>query len=232
MCADFSKRALVVTADGSHTVVLTDSEVHYHSVHGAVQESKHVFLRMGWEALAKRSSPVHILEIGFGTGLNAFLQYELSQTTQTSVFYTAIEAYPLDSELAYACNYAQVLNAPELQKDFEQLHTCAWDAPHVFSDTFTLLKRHTHLADYMPAQGSMDLIYFDAFAPTFQPELWTVEVFQKLYDSLRAGGILVTYCAKGDVRRAMQAAGFAVERLAGPPGKREMLRGFKGGFCW
>jgi tRNA U34 5-methylaminomethyl-2-thiouridine-forming methyltransferase MnmC len=228
VCPDFSKRSLQLTADGSHTVVLNDTQVHYHSVHGAVQESKHVFLKMGWEALEQGRSDVHILEIGFGTGLNTLLQYQLSLTNQTRIHYTALEAYPLELDLALSCNYAQALGAPDLQTDFERMHTCAWNTPYKLSERFVLEKLQLALEKYVPASNALDLIYFDAFAPTFQPELWTVEVFRNLFNGLREGGILVTYCAKGDVRRAMQAAGFVVERLAGPPGKREMLRGRRG----
>ncbi|MGL4598605.1 MAG: tRNA (5-methylaminomethyl-2-thiouridine)(34)-methyltransferase MnmD, partial [Bacteroidia bacterium] len=224
---DFNKRSLAITADGSHTVVLTDEAIHYHSIHGAIQESKHVFLRMGWEALPSSKHEVRILEIGFGTGLNALLQFELGQQTTRPVHYTALEAYPLELELALACNYVSTENAYTQRTVFEQMHRCAWNESIQLSEHFVLEKIHTTLENYQPKSQSIDLIYFDAFAPNFQPELWTIEIFSKLYQALATGGLLVTYCAKGEVRRNLQAAGFSVERLDGPPGKREMLRGKK-----
>lgn len=220
-----SKRKLLPTKDGSHTLLLPDLDITYHSRHGAVAESMHVFINAGLHyAWQKGFQNVRILEMGFGTGLNALLTLAETQKGFQNVYYTALELYPLTVKEAEALNYVELLPAHE--RDFKMLHECNWGEYVKITERFTLRKERSDLLQYESAQ-LFDVIYYDAFAPSAQPELWTESVFKKLYNLLQAAGILVTYCAKGDVRRALLAAGFSVAKLQGPPGKREMLRAEK-----
>ncbi|MEO5642228.1 MAG: tRNA (5-methylaminomethyl-2-thiouridine)(34)-methyltransferase MnmD [Bacteroidia bacterium] len=224
------ERKVTLTEDGSSTVFNSSLKQHYHSIHGAVQESQHVFMRMGWEFSAWPELPgeISILEIGFGTGLNAFLVLlKCTEELNRHVSYTSLEAFPLEEEEFTALNYSTALNFPDRHDKFLALHRAEWEVPTAIANGFTLLKKKIKLEDFIPEQTSFDLIFFDAFSPEAQPELWTEEIFKKLYDGMKPGGILVTYCAKGQVRRNLIATGFSVERLEGPPGKREMLRGRK-----
>jgi tRNA U34 5-methylaminomethyl-2-thiouridine-forming methyltransferase MnmC len=218
------ERKPILTADGSSTIYNSLLHQHYHSIHGAVQESQHVFMKMGWREIRNLKPEIEVLEIGFGTGLNAFLVLkECLQNASTKCSYTSLEAFPLEEEKIAELNYAGE-NEKEL---FQSLHDAEWNKEVMISNNFSLHKIQTKLEDFIPEENKYDLIFFDAFSPEAQPELWTEEIFRKLFLSMKAGGILVTYCAKGQVRRNLQAAGFAVERAEGPPGKREMLRGRK-----
>jgi tRNA U34 5-methylaminomethyl-2-thiouridine-forming methyltransferase MnmC len=221
--SDFYKREIVVTKDGSSSIYLPAFDEHYHSVHGAVQESKHVFMKMGWEPVASKQEEISILEIGFGTGLNAFLVLEQALLFPgKKVHYASLEAFPVAEEQAGLLNYAE-----QNREHFLRLHASGWEKPVAILPNFQLEKRKITLQEFMPEESHYDLVFFDAFAPRVQPELWTEEVFRKMHKALKPGGILVTYCSKGDVRRAMIAAGLSVEKLPGPPGKREMLRAAK-----
>ena len=219
------KRELIVTADGSHTVAIPDLNVTYHSRRGAIQESMHVFIEAGLRYILNQSTvpSINLFEMGFGTGLNAFLTAIEAQNQQRKVQYTAVEPYPLSPEEAAGLNYSKTLQHHKL---FTALHQSPWNGDVTISDSFTLRKEKVSLFNFSTHQ-LFNLIYYDAFAPAAQPELWTVEVFQKLFDLLAPRGVLVTYCAKGAVRRAMTAAGFTVTKLPGPAGKREMLRAEK-----
>jgi tRNA U34 5-methylaminomethyl-2-thiouridine-forming methyltransferase MnmC len=222
------ERKIVITRDGSSTIYHAELDQHYHSIHGAVQESKHVFMKMGFFPIKESGlelthcKEISILEVGFGTGLNAFLVLqECLRDVSLKCFYTSLEAFPLSVE-----NSAQLNYAGESEKEyFESLHAAEWNKAISITKNFVLHKIQIKLEDFIPAENSYDLIFFDAFSPEAQPELWTEEIFKKLYHGMKANGILVTYCAKGQVRRNLVAAGFNVERLEGPPGKREMLRG-------
>lgn len=226
------ERKLQVTSDGSHTIAIPDMNVTYHSRHGAIQESMHVFIKAGWDALLDSfkvkgdAEPecINILEMGFGTGLNALLTLQHSHGRK--VYYESLEKHPLPASMAESLNYAAMLNDSSLEVPFARMHSCAWDEPVGITQGFTLFKSSTSLLSFQSGKR-FHLIFFDAFAPNAQPELWTPEVFTNLFNHLLAGGILVTYCSKGDVRRALQAAGFKVEKIPGPPGKREMLRARK-----
>lgn len=213
----------ILTSDGSSTLYAPAFNEHYHSIHGAIQESMHVFIRAGLDQFPAPDCHLAIWEMGFGTGLNALLTY--IHAAGRSIHYTGIEAYPLDAAMLASLNYAQALEGSEAV--YCQLCEAPWDLPLALSAHFTLLKRHIDLADYEPEQP-FDLIYYDAFAPNAQPELWSDAVMERLYQWLRPGGVFVTYSAKSSVRRALLQAGFAVEKLPGPPGKREMLRARKG----
>jgi len=219
------ERKLIITKDGSHTISVPEMKVTYHSVHGAIQESMHVFIQAGL-----RDSGVfdflgvnHVLEIGFGTGLNALLTLIEADKQKNRIYYTAIELYPLNEAEISSLNYCEQLNKPNYKRLFEKMHQGEWEEMFEITDYFRLTKIKCSLPDFSSG-NSFFLIYFDAFAPNAQPELWTKEVFEKLYNMMTEGGRLVTYCSKGDVRRAMQAAGFNVVKLPGPAGKREMLR--------
>lgn len=219
--------ALITTDDGSHSLYSERYGVTYHSKYGAVTESGHVFIDAGLRYKAVVQRDIALLEIGFGTGLNAFMTWLEAEKRNLCVDYTGIEAYPLTLKEASAFNFAAQLRAPERHADFLRLHRSTWDHPHVFSEQFSFAKHRIRLEEFIPHEG-YDLIYFDAFAPQAQPELWTEAIFARLHEALRSDGALVTYCAKGDVKRTLKKVGFEVERLQGPPGKREMTRAVRG----
>lgn len=217
-------RELQRTADGSYTLFVPEMNEHYHSVNGAVQESMHIFIRGGLHRKVKEM--VRIMEIGFGTGLNALLTLIDAEAASVSrIDYYSVELYPLPLETVKALNYGEQIY-PERNDLFWALHEAEWNKEVEICPWFTLHKilGDSNTCDFPP---DIDLIYFDAFAPDKQPEMWTPEIFEKLYARTAPGGIIVTYCAKGEVRRRMQAAGFCMQRLPGPPGKRHMLLGVK-----
>lgn len=222
------ERKIIKTADGSVTIHLPDWDEQYHSKHGAVQEARHVFIKMGLHFFLKenRHSEISILEIGFGTGLNAFITFLESVKLPVKINYTGVEAYPVTSEEISALNYAENLSAERQASVFQKIHQCSWEQPQVISGNFTLLKLKKKFEE-IKAKESFNIIYFDAFGARVQPDLWTEEIFKIMFEALKPGGILVTYSAKGSVRRNLQTVGFLVERLPGPPGKREMLRAIK-----
>lgn len=228
------KREILLTADGSTTIHLPDWGENYHSKHGAIQEAYHVFIKSGFEKVLERISEkskstateIAILEIGFGTGLNAFITFLEGIKHHQKIEYIGVEAYPVIADEIVKLNYISELNATAYQTDFNEMHRVSWDEKHSISSDFTLIKRKQFFADIEDV-NKFDLIYFDAFGAEHQPELWTEAIFLKMFTALKTNGVLVTYCAKGSVRRAMQSVGFTVERLDGPPGKREMLRAIK-----
>lgn len=213
------------TADGSHTLFVPSLNEHYHSVNGAVQESLHVFIHAGFEKVKKYA--INVLEIGFGTGLNAFLTLkELTASTEIEcVIYHAVELFPLDNQLVEQMNYPAAA-WPEKRDWFTALHQAPWGQPCVITPGFTLYKMQDDARTCL-FPNAVDLIYFDAFGPDKQPDMWEQSMFDRLYACMAEGGVFVTYCAKGEVRRRLQAAGFTMERLPGPPGKRHMLLGRK-----
>ena len=223
------QRNLLVTDDGSHTIEVPELNVSYHSRYGAIQESLHVFIEAGFKHIISEQQspdPVRIFEMGFGTGLNALLTLISAGQHKKTIYYETIEAFPPEEHLALSLNYCEQLQRPDLASVFHQLHICKWNTKTAITPFFQFKKTNTTLQNFS-TDRLFHLIYYDAFAPNAQPELWTEAIFKKLYRMLEPGGALVTYCSKGDVRRAMQVAGFAVEKLKGPPGKREMLRGAK-----
>ncbi|MCP4125172.1 MAG: tRNA (5-methylaminomethyl-2-thiouridine)(34)-methyltransferase MnmD [Bacteroidetes bacterium] len=222
------ERKLKETADGSHTFYVKELKEHYHSVHGAIQESRHVFIEAGLNDLQHQPS-IQILEVGFGTGLNALLTLLSGVSVSTQINYTALEAYPLTQKEAEKLNFIDQLSIPEMRPVFQAMHTCKWEDSVLVCRNFSLNKLRMDLLEFQSPEPVYDLIYFDAFAPQIQPELWTDSVFQNLFNGMKQGGVLVTYCAKGSVKRALKAAGFSVEGIPGPPGKREMTRAVKRG---
>ncbi|WP_088323779.1 tRNA (5-methylaminomethyl-2-thiouridine)(34)-methyltransferase MnmD [Polaribacter tangerinus] len=215
------KREILITSDGSSTIHLPDWNEQYHSKNGSINETYHVFIESGLKQLAKNK--VAILEIGFGTGLNCFITY---LEAQKEIDYVGVEAYPVTPEEVEKMNFIDVLNAGDKKDVFDKMHATTWEEKHKISSNFSLTKRKQFFEDIEDI-NNFDLIYFDAFGARVQPQLWTEDIFAKMFTSLKENGILVTYSAKGSVRRAMQAVGFLVERLPGPPGKREMLRAIK-----
>ncbi|WP_338733043.1 tRNA (5-methylaminomethyl-2-thiouridine)(34)-methyltransferase MnmD [Mangrovimonas cancribranchiae] len=225
------KRKIITTKDGSKTIHLEDWNEQYHSTHGAIQEAKHVFLKHGLafklSQIEHANPSLSILEIGFGTGLNAFLTFLESQKHCIPIAYTGVEAYPVLLDEISELNYAELLSSnQEEQAIFKQMHTSEWEVPNHLSKEFTLLKVKSFFKD-ITFNNQFDVIYFDAFGSRVQPELWEVSIFKLMYHALKSQGVLVTYSAKGSARRAMQEVGFQVEKLPGPPGKREMLRAIK-----
>jgi len=214
---------LFVTQDGSHSLFSAQIGEAYHSRHGAIQESQHVFIKMGLQEIVKTNREVKILEIGLGTGLNALLSMLQASAEKCKVSYTAVEAYPISIDQVRSLNYLQMLDAADLAPEFLQMHLSPWQEFVQLTDDFEIYKCSSQIEN-CTFDRAYDCIYFDAFAPQAQPELWTTTIFEKMFQFCKPGGILVTYCAKGDVRRNMISAGFEVEKVPGPPGKREMLR--------
>lgn len=222
------KRQIITTADGSKTIQIEDWAEQYHSIHGALQESQHVFIDKGFNAVIKKSDnkEISILEIGFGTGLNAYLTLLEAEKNECKVHYVGVEAFPVSDLEIQELNYSELIHPKDFSKAFIKLHKCTWENEHHVSPHFKLLKRQMKFQELTDV-NCFNLIYFDAFGARVQPELWTEDIFQIMYQALKPNSILVTYSAKGSVRRALQAVGFTVERLIGPPGKREMLRAWK-----
>jgi tRNA U34 5-methylaminomethyl-2-thiouridine-forming methyltransferase MnmC len=234
------QRKLILTSDGSHTISLPELNVTYHSIHGAIQESKHVFIEAGLKSLAAaKESILNIFEMGFGTGLNALLTIIEAERLQQRIYFETVEQFPLASSQIMSLNYCKQLVREDLQLIFEQMHYSEWEQKIELTPGFIFKKSKINLltlpiqqaisrtpgiSETFGAPGTFDLIFFDAFAPNVQPELWTKDIFEKMFVLLKPGGVLVTYCSKGEVRRAMEAAGFVVEKLPGPKGKREMVR--------
>ncbi|MBT8282885.1 MAG: tRNA (5-methylaminomethyl-2-thiouridine)(34)-methyltransferase MnmD [Muriicola sp.] len=218
------KRSIITTADGSRTISLDDWNEQYHSKHGAIQEAYHVFIKYGLSACSM--DEISILEAGFGTGLNALITLHEAEKRNLRMVYTGVEAFPLTLDEVLNLDYVQALGVPQLKEAYERMHTSKWEEKVSLNPNFLLHKRKMDFREISDKE-QYHLIYFDAFGARVQPELWTQEIFQKMFNALKHSGILVTYSAKGSVRRAMEAVGFVVERLPGPPGKREMLRAVK-----
>ena len=214
----------MITADGSTTIHITEWDEQYHSKHGAIQEAKHVFIKNGLSLFANQK--ISILEIGFGTGLNCFITFLEALKMNLKIDYVGVEAYPLVADEVEKMNYIDQLEANVFGDIFNKMHQQDWEIKGKISPEFSLTKRKQFFNE-INEENKFDLIYFDAFGARVQPELWTEEIFEKMYSALKPDGVLVTYSAKGSVRRAMITVGFLVEKLPGPPGKREMLRATK-----
>jgi len=210
----------IITADKSPTLYLPELDEHYHSVNGARQESLHIFINAGLKQLKK--DKINILEIGFGTGLNAILTFLNAKNTKQNIYYEAIEKFPLSADII---KDLLADNFPE-KEIAEEIHRTDWEKAITISDNFILKKIKIDLTDYVP-EKNFDLIYFDAFSPDKQPKLWTEKIFTKLCKATNKNGILVTYSAKGTVKQALRNAGYFVKRLPGPAGKRHMVQAIK-----
>lgn len=218
------KRKIIETADGSSSLLMEEWGETYHSRHGAIQEAKHVFIQNGLSLF--KNQAVSVLEIGFGTGLNAFITYLEAPKLDQVIDYVGVEAYPILEQEAEKLNYVSLLDAEDSKEVFHLMHRCSWGVPQPISEDFVLTKRKQFFNE-ITDENRFNLIYFDAFGYQYQPELWSEEIFKKMFAALVPGGVLVTYACRGNIKRALIASGFTIEKLAGPPGKREMLRAFK-----
>lgn len=218
------KRKIIQTADGSSSLLVEDWGETYHSRHGAIQEAQHVFVQNGLSLFQEQS--VAVLEIGFGTGLNAFITFLEAEKRQLKIDYVGVEAYPILKEESEQLNYVTQLDASQYDAQFQLMHASEWGINTAISEYFTLTKRQQYFNE-IDDKNRFELIYFDAFGFQYQPELWSVEIFRKMFEALKPNGILVTYACRGPIKRAMQEAGFSTRKLAGPPGKREMLKAEK-----
>jgi tRNA U34 5-methylaminomethyl-2-thiouridine-forming methyltransferase MnmC len=219
----FILNQIIKTADGSHTIYVPELDEHYHSIYGAIQESEYIFIRNGLDFC--KSDPVKIFEVGFGTGLNALLTALRCAEGNRQVFYTSVEKYPLEDSVLKSLNYP-CLTGDDGMRIFESIHSSGWESIHNISPNFNIAKIRGDMASLYP-DGVYDLIYFDAFGPDKQPEMWTQEIFMKISNITRSGGIFVTYSVKGEVKRNLRSAGFDIKLLPGPPGKRHILRAIK-----
>lgn len=218
------KREIIQTLDGSTTIHLQEWDECYHSKHGAIQEAQHVFIKNGLSLFENKH--VSILEIGFGTGLNAFITFLEAKKLNQTIDYVGVEAYPISAEEVLSMNYVEELNATQESAIFKTMHESNWEEKISINKDFSLTKRKQFF-EAIDDIEKFDLIYFDAFGYRVQPELWSTEIFQKMYNALKPNSVLVTYAARGVVKRSMIEVGFTVEKLAGPPGKREMFRARK-----
>lgn len=218
------KREIIITDDGSTTIRIPDWDENYHSTHGAIQEAKHVFIKNGLD-LFKEQELVAILEIGFGTGLNAFITF-LEAINRHIIEYVGVEAYPISQEEIAQMNYVSELDSEMYQEIFDKIHSCDWENQQTITENFLLTKRKQFFQD-IEDKNKFDLIYFDAFGFPLQPELWSEAIFKKMYDALLPKGTLVTYACRSSIKNAMLSVGFSIEKLPGAPGKREMLRATK-----
>ncbi|HEX7493022.1 MAG TPA: tRNA (5-methylaminomethyl-2-thiouridine)(34)-methyltransferase MnmD [Bacteroidales bacterium] len=214
---------IIITSDGSHTIYVPEIDEHYHSVHGAVMESNHIFIKNGFQVC--KADPLNIFEVGFGTGLNALLTALKCISGEKEVNYTSIEKYPLDERVIKSLNHSDYAgeNAKEI---FQRIHTAPWNINVNICKNFNLKKIESDFTDFQH-KGIYDLVYFDAFGPDKQPEMWTTEIFERIASVTKKKGILVTYSAKGEVKRTLIACGFDVTLLPGPPGKRQMISAVK-----
>jgi tRNA U34 5-methylaminomethyl-2-thiouridine-forming methyltransferase MnmC len=218
---------IITTSDGSHSLRNTELNETYHSVHGALQESLYVFINKGLDYFAEQNPQqpdINILEVGFGTGLNAFLTWQRAKAIPHNIVYTSLETNPISRDIWTRLNYAQ---DDRMRAEFETLHLAAWDSFVPIASNFTLKKVSQSLAAVELDPKSYDLIYFDAFAPNKQPEMWTRDILQKVVALMKEGGVFVTYCAKGQLKRDLKVLNLEISTLEGPPGKKEMVRGKK-----
>jgi tRNA U34 5-methylaminomethyl-2-thiouridine-forming methyltransferase MnmC len=218
------KKEIILTRDGSSSIFLPELNETYHSRFGAIQEAKHVFIKNGLSLFDDKS--VSILEIGFGSGLNAFITFLETLETHQNINYVGVEAYPVAIEIIENLNYVSALNATAYQSIFDEMHLSDWESVNRIATHFNLTKRKQKFEEISDS-NAFNLIYFDAFGFDVQPELWSEAIFQKMYEALLPNGVLVTYACRTSIKKAMINAGFKVEKLQGAPGKREMLRAFK-----
>jgi tRNA U34 5-methylaminomethyl-2-thiouridine-forming methyltransferase MnmC len=218
---------ITITGDGSSTVFNSQLNQHYHSIHGAINESELVFIRNGLDEVLKTENAINILEIGMGTGLNVLLSVLKSKLLKVKMNFVAVEAYPLQEGILDQINYPEIIGSSEASGYFSKIHKAGWAYPSFLSDYFILSKIQSMLEDVTFSENQFNIIYFDAFDPHAQPEMWATNVFEKMYACLKPGGFLVTYCTNSEVRRTMKACGFELEKLKGPTGKREVLRARK-----
>ncbi|MBC7525606.1 MAG: tRNA (5-methylaminomethyl-2-thiouridine)(34)-methyltransferase MnmD [Flavobacterium sp.] len=218
------QREIKITSDGSTTIYLPDLNESYHSKHGALQEANHVFIKNGLDLFTQ--DRIAILEIGFGTGLNALVTFVEAEKKSKHIDYTGVEAFPVLQEEAFRMNYVNQINSPNLDSIFKKIHKCDWEEKNQLTQNFSLIKLEKKFEDINDFE-KFDLIYFDAFGYNAQPNLWSEFIFKKMFNALKKNGVLVTYACRTSIKNAMLSSGFSVEKLPGAPGKREMLRAQK-----
>lgn len=220
---------IINTGDGSRSLLVSELNETYHSTHGALTESQYVFIDKGIAAYLESNpcNSINVLEIGFGTGLNALLTAKYALHNKVMITYHTLETNPLDDTITNELNYHELIDEPDTEELFMRLHSGKWDEEHKINPYFRLKKIHKKVQEYQPANHLFEVIYFDAFAPSRQPEMWDLSIFRNLYLATRDKGILTTYCAQGQFKRDLKSSGFEVETLPGPPGKKEMTRGTK-----
>ena len=222
------KRKIIITEDGSTTIQIPEWNEQYHSTHGAIQEAQHVYIQNGFLHYVEvnKAENISILEIGFGTGLNAFMTLLEAEKQNLKIQYKGVEAFPISSEELKQLNYVTQLNASTKEAAFSTLHEIPWETEAQITSSFQLIKEQKDFSE-INEKEAFHVIYFDAFGAEVQPELWTEEIFKSMFNALKENGVLVTYAAKGTVKRALRSVGFHLKRLQGPPGKRHMLRATK-----
>jgi tRNA U34 5-methylaminomethyl-2-thiouridine-forming methyltransferase MnmC len=218
----FPKR-IITSSDGSHSIELIGMQEQYHSIHGAMQESYHIFIQNGLANFKDRDSKISILEVGMGTGLNVLLTLDFAKKHSLNIYYLAVEAYPLEPEFWQKLNYGMLVDHSNAENVFEKIHLSPWDKPYQLDESFKFRKHQEFIENMVLAENQYDLVYFDAFNPNLQPELWTEKVFSNIFNSMKDNGVLATYSTKGIVKQALKQSGFEIEKKPGPPGKREIL---------
>jgi tRNA U34 5-methylaminomethyl-2-thiouridine-forming methyltransferase MnmC len=218
---------IINTADGSNTLINEKLGDTYHSKFGAIGESMHIFIKNGLYKVSSAGTTINILEIGFGTGLNAFLTLREALALKINVAYTSFEPYPLDHDLIKQLNYSEIIESGRYKNEFLLLHQTDWNKEISISPYFTLNKIDKKFMEFKLPDDQFHLVYFDAFAPDIQPELWTEDVFKNCFVSMKNNSVLITYSAKGSVKRALKSTGFIIENIKGPTGKREITKAVK-----
>ncbi|NQX82369.1 MAG: tRNA (5-methylaminomethyl-2-thiouridine)(34)-methyltransferase MnmD [Flavobacteriaceae bacterium] len=223
------KRELLKTDDGSFTLRIPEWREQYHSTHGAIQEAYHVYIKHGLHYKMEKTDtqePLKVLEIGFGTGLNCLISLSEASKLKRKIYYTTLEYYPVEQVHIDGLNYAELVEGENNDALFSEIHSSPWEKMTELTEYFSLEKRKAKFEE-LADLDTYDVLYYDAFGSRVQPELWEEDILKTMYNSLKVGGVFVTYCCKGSVRRYLKAMGFEVEKLVGPPGKREMLRAIK-----
>ncbi|MCD4745631.1 MAG: tRNA (5-methylaminomethyl-2-thiouridine)(34)-methyltransferase MnmD [Bacteroidales bacterium] len=220
-------KKIIKTEDGSHTIFIPELNEYYHSKFGAIQESDHIFINAGFKFLPDTLNTVNILEIGFGTGLNSMLTFFEAKKRRAKIYYVAIEPFPIQQEIYSLLNYHEFIKNRIANSVFLKMHESKWNIPINISDNFILKKINTKIENIILNEDKYKLVYFDAFAPDVQPELWTEQIFSKIYKAMNKDGVLLTFSAKGEIKRRFKKIGFTIENLPGPVGKREITRARK-----
>jgi len=222
------QKKIIISEDGSHTIELIGKNEQYHSTHGAIQESKHVYIQHGLARISQNKQQINILEVGMGTGLNVLLSYQYALKNQLHINYTAIEAYPLENKIWSQLNYAKLIeDKNDLSAIYHKIHISEWNKELLLNDQFHMKKINRPIQETQLKDNYFDLVYFDAFNPDLEPQLWSAEVFSNLYHSMKMDSLLSTYSTKGIIKRALKSCGFSIEKKPGPPGKREILNAIK-----
>lgn len=221
------QRKIINTKDNSKTLLIPEMNETYHSTNGAIAESKHIYINYGLKEVSRNKNEINLLEMGFGTGLNAILTLDFALSFKKKISYFTVEKYPITTEEINVLNYPESLNLNTLTSDFLKLHQCEFTMTHEINPYFIFSKHHKDLKDTSLNPTHFDIIYFDAFAPQHQPDLWTIEILKKMYTCLAPNGFLITYCAQGQFKRNLKAVGFEVVSLPGPIGKREITKAIK-----